>query len=94
MTCHQVDGKGIPYVYPPLAASDYLLENIDRALSILKYGQEDEIRVNGERYYGAMPAPGLDDQAVADVANYILNTWGNEYAPTIKREQVNAIGAP
>ncbi|MEP5611526.1 MAG: c-type cytochrome, partial [Cyclobacteriaceae bacterium] len=34
--CHQDNGKGLAALYPPLAGSDYLLENISRAACIIK----------------------------------------------------------
>ncbi|MFK7954070.1 MAG: cytochrome c, partial [Ekhidna sp.] len=36
--CHQQDGKGLASLYPPLAGSDYLLENLPRAACIIKNG--------------------------------------------------------
>ena len=34
--------------------------------------------VNGIEYDGIMSQQGLDDEEVADVMNYILNSWGNK----------------
>ena len=31
LACHQADGKGLPGAFPPLAGSDYLLGDKDRA---------------------------------------------------------------
>ena len=78
ITCHLADGKGMEGAFPPLAKSDYLLKNPEKAIHAIKYGQEGEITVNGETYNNIMPAPGLSDQEVADVMNYILNSWGNK----------------
>ena len=36
--CHQQDGKGLASLYPPLAGSDYLLEDMARAACIVKNG--------------------------------------------------------
>lgn len=77
VTCHLADGKGIEGVYPPLAGSDYLLENPTQSIHALKFGLYKDIEVNGVKYNTAMPAPGLTDQEIADVMNYILNSWGN-----------------
>jgi len=91
MACHLGTGEGVAGVYPPLAKSDYLLEKTEKAIQAVKYGQQGEITVNGETYNSYMPAPGLDDQEVADVMNYILNSWGNEYDGMITVEQVAAV---
>ena len=77
MPCHQADGKGMKGAFPPLAGSDYLMEDIDRAISQIIYGSEGEMTVNGIVYSGIMAPQGLEDEAVKDVMNYILNSWGN-----------------
>jgi len=76
--CHQFNGQGLPGVFPPLAKSDYLLADRERAIRILCEGLSGEITVNGRKFAGAMPAVVLDNPEVADVMTYVLNTWGNE----------------
>lgn len=78
VTCHMADGNGIPSVFPPLASSDYLMKHRKESIRAIKFGQEGEITVNGTTYNNVMAPQGLDDAEVADVMNYILNTWGNE----------------
>ena len=34
---------------------------------------------NGELYDGIMVSQGLDNEEIADVMNYILNSWENSY---------------
>lgn len=77
--CHQSQGEGLARLYPPLAGSDYLLENIPRAACIIKNGQAGEILVNGVVFNQMMPAmPGLTNLEIAEVITYISNSWGNE----------------
>lgn len=76
--CHQQDGKGLASLYPPLAGSDYLLENLPRAACIIKNGQSKEIVVNGETYNQMMPGNPITNIEVAEVLTYIGNAWGNE----------------
>ena len=78
LACHLSEGQGIKSVFPPLAKSDYLMEDLDRSIEQLIKGSSGEIEVNGVKYNGAMPATGLDDKDIADVLNYIRNSWGNE----------------
>src|SRR5688572_14686485 len=33
--CHQLDGAGVPGIFPPLAKSDYLLADVDRAIRVV-----------------------------------------------------------
>lgn len=75
--CHRKSGKGLLGT-PPLAESDYLLEDTDRAIRIIHNGMEGDILVNGKTYKNAMLPVELTDDETADVMNYILNSWGNE----------------
>jgi len=75
--CHQANGKGIPSAFPPLAESDYLLEDKNRAIKQVLEGSSGEMVVNGVTYNGTMTPQAISDQEVVDVINYILNSWGN-----------------
>jgi len=77
MACHQENGKGLPGAFPPLAGSDYLLSDPKHAIDVLLDGLSGEITVNGVGYNGVMPAVSLDDQSVANVLTFVLNTWNN-----------------
>jgi mono/diheme cytochrome c family protein len=76
--CHQANGKGIANVFPPLANSDYLLADRNRAIKQIIEGSSEEMVVNGETYNGAMAPQNLENQEIVDVMNYILNSWKNE----------------
>ena len=86
--CHLDNGEGVSGVFPPLAKSDYLLNNIEMSIRGLKYGLIGPIVVNGEEYDGVMQNQGLDNLEIADVMNFILNNWGNEYKEIITENQV------
>ena len=91
ITCHMASGEGVANVFPPLANSDYLKNNQLESLKGIKYGQNGKIVVNGKTYNGAMAALGLADDEVADVMNYINNSWGNKYGKLITEEEVAKI---
>jgi mono/diheme cytochrome c family protein len=76
--CHQQDGKGLASLYPPLAGSDYLMEDMARAACIIKNGQSKEIVVNGVTYNQMMPANPITNLEVAEVLTFIANAWGND----------------
>lgn len=76
-SCHLADGAGVSGVFPPLANSDYLLNDKVASIKAIKNGLQGEIEVNGEIYDNYMAALGLSDQEVMDVMNYILNSWNN-----------------
>jgi len=89
--CHLETGEGVSGVFPPLAKSDYLLNNIEMSIRGLKYGLSGPIVVNGEEYNGVMQDQGLENGEIADVMNYILNNWGNEFDEIITKEKVASI---
>ena len=79
LACHQADGKGLPGAFPPLAGSDYLLGDKDRAVGVVVRGLEGEVVVNGVKYNSVMPAmTQLSDQEIADALTYAMNSWGNQ----------------
>lgn len=78
VSCHMKTGVGIKNVFPPLAKSDYLMADVPRSIKQILYGAEGEITVNGQSYNGVMTSFDLKDQEVADILNYIRNSWGNE----------------
>jgi cytochrome c553 len=89
--CHLSNGEGVSGVFPPLKASDYLFENINRSIAGIKYGLKGEITVNDEIYDGVMANQGLEEEEIADVMNYILNQWGNQSEEFITPQQVAAV---
>jgi mono/diheme cytochrome c family protein len=77
--CHQKNGTGLGRVYPPLASSDYLNNNFEKTLCMMKYGTQGEIVVNGKSFNKTMPAiPSLTELEIAEIVTYIGNSWGHE----------------
>ncbi|MBJ6118222.1 nitrite reductase, copper-containing [Pontibacter sp. BT310] len=76
--CHQAEGQGIKGAFPPLAKSDYLNADVNRAIGVVAHGLEGQIKVNGELYNSTMPKLKLSDEEIANVMTYVLNTWGNK----------------
>jgi len=75
--CHQAEGQGIPNAFPPLAKSDYLNADVDRAIGIVIHGKTGEITVNGETYNSVMTRQMLSSDEIANVLTYVYNSWGN-----------------
>lgn len=76
--CHQPAGLGMANAFPPLAKSDFLLADKQRAVGIVLNGLSGEVVVNGQKYNGAMPNFAyLKDDEVANILTYVLNSWGN-----------------
>jgi len=77
IACHQATGAGVPGAFPPLAKSDYLNADVNRAIKQVIKGSTAPITVNGKKYTTAMPAQPLTDQQIADVLTYVYSSWGN-----------------
>jgi mono/diheme cytochrome c family protein len=77
IACHQATGAGIPGAFPPLAKSDYLNADVNRAIKQVIKGSNIPMTVNGKKYTTAMPPQALSDQQVADVLTYVYANWGN-----------------
>jgi cytochrome c551 len=74
--CHQPEGTGLGLVFPPLNQSDFMENNFEKVLCIMKYGLQGEVTVNGNTYNQAMPGvPSLTDLEIAEIATYIYNSW-------------------
>lgn len=80
LACHLPDGRGMPAVIPPLAQSDFLLDDRARAVRIVLKGLSGPITVNTIGYNGVMPPleAVLSDRQIADVLSYVFNTWDNQ----------------
>lgn len=91
VTCHLPNGEGVEKTFPPLVNSDFLLNKREESLRGIKFGQDGEIMVNGVIYNNTMPSMGLEDEEIADVMNYILNSWGNKGKAPVTPEEVSKI---
>ncbi len=77
--CHQPDGQGIPSQIPPLARSDFLMANKERAIRGVLAGQSGEMVVNGKKFNGIMiPLNYLSDEQIANALTYVRNSFGNQ----------------
>lgn len=76
--CHQSDGAGLPGKFPPLAHSDFLMADKDRAVGILLNGRKGKITVNGKTYDAEMPKLPLTTDQIASALTYVRNSFGNK----------------
>lgn len=90
--CHQAAGQGVPNVFPPLASSDFLKTQRERAIRALCEGLNGKITVNGSEYQGTMPVAVLDDVQAAAVLSHVFTNFGNAEPPA-KPEEVATVRA-
>lgn len=77
--CHQKDGSGLGLLYPPLNESDFMSNNFNEVLCMMKNGKSGEIEVNGKIYNQAMPGvAALTNLEIGEIATYIYNTWDHK----------------
>ena len=92
VNCHMADGKGLEKVYPPVAKSDFLKRPSKDLINNILNGQNGELKVNGLTYNTLMPAQNyLTDEQIADVLNYINNSWGNKKSVAFTPAQVKKL---
>lgn len=89
IACHEADGLGAPRIYPPLPGNANLQSaDPSSTLRIILDGAETVTTPRAPNG-GSMPAYAakMSDQQIADVTNYIRNSWGNA-APLVSAAQV------
>jgi len=95
--CHQASGQGVPHVFPPLAGSDFLMADKDRAIGIVLGGLHGHVTVKGQTFDSVMPSQAhLTDDEIADVLTYVRGSWGNPGDPVSSDEvaKKRAAGTP
>jgi mono/diheme cytochrome c family protein len=75
--CHQPTGRGLPNVFPPLAGSDFLNADKNRAIKTVIFGRQGEVVVNGMKFNNNMPSFPLTDADIANVLTFVYNSFGN-----------------
>jgi mono/diheme cytochrome c family protein len=89
IACHEADGSGAPRIYPPLPGNANLQSaDPSSTLRIILDGAQTVTTPRAPNT-GSMPAyrDKLSDSEIADVANYIRNSWGNA-APLVTPPEV------
>lgn len=93
LACHQADGSGVPGLNPPLIKTKWVLGEKKHLITVILKGMDEPIEVNGEEYNNVMASHAfLKDQEVADVLNYVRNSFGNK-ASGITAADVKAVRA-
>ncbi len=90
-SCHQVNGMGVPGVFPPLINNETVLNNDPgQHIDVVLNGIKDKV-IAGVAYPTPMPgfAAQLNDEEIAAVVNHERTKWGNQ-AVQIKIIDVSA----
>jgi cytochrome c551 len=75
--CHQKNGSGLARLYPPLNKSDFVDDNQDEVICLIRNGKKGEVIVNGIQFNQPMRGiPSLTDLEIAEIATYLYNSFG------------------
>ncbi|MCC6198390.1 MAG: cytochrome c, partial [Burkholderiales bacterium] len=88
--CHQSRGRGVPGVFPALAGNPVVLAaDPNDIIKVVDRG------IKPRANYVAMPAFNiqLTPQEVAEIANYVRSSWGNNAAPNATSAMVAKLRA-
>lgn len=94
MSCHQVNGQGVPGVFPPLDGSEWVTGDEGRLVRIVLHGMTEAVTVKGVVYNSAMPpwGPFLKDDEIAAILTYTRSAWSNE-AGAVTADDVSKVRA-
>ncbi|MEO6520667.1 MAG: cytochrome c [Mucilaginibacter sp.] len=93
LSCHQLDGGGVPNLNPPLVKTSYVTGDKVRLIKVVLNGFAQNVNIDGESYSNNMPPQNmLKDQEIADVLTYVRNSFSNK-GTAITVAQVKAVRA-
>ena len=93
ITCHQVDGGGVPGLNPPLEKTSYVSGKKTPLIRIVLNGMDVRDDINGDSYSNTMPPHKfLSNQQVADVLTFVRNSFNNK-GPVITPADVKYVRA-
>lgn len=86
LTCHQIDGTGVPYLNPSLSGSSWVKGPKPRLIKVVLKGLSGQ-EIDGETYGNVMPGHAfLTDKQVADLLTYVRRSFGNRASPVTAAE--------
>lgn len=93
--CHQAEGQGVPGAFPPLAghvADFFAVEGgPSYVASVVLFGLEGPITVEGESYNGVMPSFfRMSDEEIAAVIDHVVTALGEGAQPPEGYEPLTA----
>jgi len=85
--CHQLDGRGVPDFFPPLAENPTILSKDPASvIHVVLSGWKSAETEAYPRAFGMPEFSGLSDSELAEIITFIRTKWGNQGEPTTARE--------
>lgn len=79
LTCHQINGGGVPKMNPPLINAAFVKGDKKKLIQWVLLGSVEKVPIDGKYYSNNMPPQAtLPDQEIADVLTYIRNSFKNK----------------
>lgn len=79
LTCHQIDGSGVPNMNPPLIQTSYVTGDKTKLIQWVLKGSKEKIPIDDKYYSNNMPPQNyLKNQQIADILTYIRNNFENK----------------
>ena len=77
--CHRMDGKGIPRIFPALAGNSAVIaDDAESVLQVTLSGGRMPITPHDQMAFSMPGFKELSDADVAEVVNFVRNSWGNQ----------------
>ena len=93
LTCHQVNGGGVPNLNPPLSGTKWVKGPKTNLVQFVLKGSKGQVEIDGETFHNTMPAQAhLSDEQIADVLTYVRKSFGNK-ASAVTPAEVAAVRA-
>ena len=92
LVCHQVNGSGVPMMYPPIQESEIIAGDHEKLIKLVLEGMSGPIEIKGEQYNSTMPPQKdiLNDQQISDLLTFLRRSFGNS-ADAISEKEVARI---
>jgi mono/diheme cytochrome c family protein len=93
-SCHQLDGRGLAGVFPPLAGDAVAVGIARRSIATVAFGTRGRTSIGGRTYDGVMPgwAADLSDDQIAAIVTYVRGAWHNHAPPVSAADVANVVG--
>ncbi|SNC61584.1 Cytochrome c, mono- and diheme variants [Hymenobacter gelipurpurascens] len=92
-SCHGDQGQGLKRLIPPVAAADYVAQHRAELPCLIRKGLKGPLVVNGIDYNQVMPGhEDLTDSQIANLLNFVQQSWGNKNQPYTIREASELLG--
>ena len=93
LTCHQVDGGGVPSLNPPLTGTKWVKGPKQNLVQFVLKGSKGQVEIDGQTFHNTMPAQAhLTNEQLADVLTYVRKSFGNK-ASALTPAEVAAVSS-